>query len=126
MFKVIWALKRKPGLSAEEFRRHFETSHARLAEKHFGHLMVEYRRNYVSAVGGPGVPADGSAGSFGFDCLSEWTMASEAVYREIQEILAIPEVGRTIGEDSRKFIDNASTVVFTTQMVASELSQQGG
>lgn len=119
MFKVIWALKRKPGLTAEEFRRHFETSHAPLAEKHFGHLLVDYRRNYVSEVSGPGA---GSQGAFDFDCLSEWTLADEAAYGEILAILAVPEVGRAIGEDSQKFIDNPATVLFTTSVVTSSLS----
>jgi uncharacterized protein (TIGR02118 family) len=118
MFKVIWALKRKPGLDAEAFRRHFETSHAPLAVQHFGRLLLEYRRNYVSEVGGPGAAADGGPG---FDCFSEWTMADESVYREIQQILAVPEVGRAIAEDSRMFIDNAATVVFTTTVVESRL-----
>jgi hypothetical protein len=122
VFKVIWALKRKAGLTPEEFRRHFETSHALLAERHFGHLLVEYRRNYVSQVGGPGMGQGELANALGFDCFSEWTMANEGVYGEIQTILSDPAVGGPIAEDSQKFIDNAATVVFTTAMVESPRS----
>ena len=46
MFKVIWLLRRKPGITIEQFRAHYENSHARLAQKYFGDLLLSYKRNY--------------------------------------------------------------------------------
>ena len=62
--KVIVMLKRKPGLSPEEFRHKYETGHAPLAVKLFGHLWTEYRRNYLGAANSfvdvKGAPVAGS------------------------------------------------------------------
>ncbi|WP_323809663.1 EthD domain-containing protein [Sphingobium baderi] len=39
MIKIIWLLKRKPGMSKEAFREHYENSHVVLAHKYVGHLL---------------------------------------------------------------------------------------
>src|SRR4051794_32707745 len=41
MFKAIFFLKRKPGISHEQFREHYENSHVKLADKYLGHLMID-------------------------------------------------------------------------------------
>ena len=46
MYKVMWLLKRKAGISHAQFREHYENSHVRLAHKYIGHLMLDYKRNY--------------------------------------------------------------------------------
>jgi len=45
MFKAMVFLKRKPGLTREEFIAHYEGTHARLFQKHFPPIP-DYRRNY--------------------------------------------------------------------------------
>ncbi|MDE8650994.1 EthD domain-containing protein [Novosphingobium album (ex Liu et al. 2023)] len=47
MQRVFVLLKRKPGMTFEAFREHYENGHALLGEKYFGHLFVSYRRNYI-------------------------------------------------------------------------------
>jgi len=47
MPKVILFMKRRKGITHEEFREAYEGSHARLAEKFFGEYMEDYRRNYI-------------------------------------------------------------------------------
>ena len=56
MYKVMWLLKRKAGISHAQFREHYENSHAKLAHKYIGHLMLEYKRNYKTETWGGGVP----------------------------------------------------------------------
>ena len=70
MFKVIWLLRRKPGITMDQFRNHYENSHARLAQKYFGDLMLSYKRNYKTETWGGGVPTakssdDAKGGGFG-------------------------------------------------------------
>jgi hypothetical protein len=50
MYKVLHFIKRKKHLSHEQFKEHFERSHAPMALKFCGHLFSEYRRNYVNVV----------------------------------------------------------------------------
>jgi hypothetical protein len=46
MVKLIFLLKRKPGITPEQFRAHYENSHSRHAQKYIGHLLIGYHRNY--------------------------------------------------------------------------------
>jgi hypothetical protein len=74
MERVFVLLKRKPGMSFEAFREHYENSHAKLGEKYFGHLFASYRRNYIPE----GMRfADGSLGENAYDCVIE------LVFREV-------------------------------------------
>ena len=47
MPQIVILLKRKPGMTREEFKAHYESSHAQMALKYHGHLMQDYRRNYI-------------------------------------------------------------------------------
>ena len=79
MFKVLWLLKRKTGITLEQFRDHYENSHAILAQKYLGHLLVEYKRNYKTGTAGGGVPTDPHGNALAiqeweYDCVAEWVM----------------------------------------------------
>jgi hypothetical protein len=43
MFKVMWLLKRKKGITFEQFRDHYENSHSILGKKYLGHLAETLR-----------------------------------------------------------------------------------
>jgi hypothetical protein len=36
MFKVMWLLRRKPGISHAQFKEHYERSHVVMAQKYIG------------------------------------------------------------------------------------------
>ncbi len=115
MYKVVWLMKRKQGWSHQQFRDHFEKSHAELAKKYVGHLFVEYRRNYVDQVWSGGDPREEGAG-FGprdweWDLMSEWITASEADFQEILRIMEQPGIREQFEEDEDRFIDRAATVM---------------
>ena len=115
MYKVIHLVKRKSHYTHEQFRDHFERSHAAMALKFCGHLFSEYRRNYVNVVMGGGDPRQEGSG-FGtmewqWDLLSEWIMPDEAAFHEILRIMAIPEIDRLFREDEDRFIDRKEIVM---------------
>lgn len=112
MYKVLWFLARKQGISHEQFRAHYENSHAPLAMKHFGHLFREYRRNYRTATFGGSALADGGAG-FGprpwrYDVVAEWVLDDETAFDAIMAGLAEPELARLFYEDEEHFLDRDS------------------
>ena len=55
VFKILIFLKRRPGLSVEAFREHYETVHVKLAEK-YAMGVSRYIRKYVDPM--PGSPPD--------------------------------------------------------------------
>lgn len=113
MYKVIWLLKPADGVSRERFRDWYENSHAPLAQQHFGHLMLEYRRNYIDEVVGvvpsdyvvgadprSGEPAIRQAAAFDYAVVAEWVLPDEAAFDEIMRMFADPEIGPTFRADS--------------------------
>lgn len=116
MYKVVWFLKRKPGITAAQFREHYESSHSLLAKRHLGHLMSGYRRNYMTECWGGNVTGPDGAAGFGpreweFDCIAEWEMNDEAAFDEIMRIVSSPEIGPLFHEDEEHFLDRAATLL---------------
>ena len=116
MYKVMWLLKRKDGISHEQFRAHYENSHARMAQKYFGDLLVEYKRNYKTETWGGGVPTEPGGGTFGpcdwqYDCIAEWVMPDEAAFEKINAIFADPVIGKEFHDDEENFLDRASVML---------------
>lgn len=115
MYKVLWLLKRKQGISHEEFREHFEREHAPLALKYIGHLFVEYRRNYIDqAMGRLGVDDRGEslygAMDWNWDCISEWILRDEAAFGAIQAIMT-GDVIKQFHALEEKFMDREAQVM---------------
>jgi hypothetical protein len=115
MIKVIHLIKRKPHLTHEQFREHFERSHAAMAMKFCGHLFKEYRRNYVNVVFG-GDDSRKPGNSYGpmewdWDLLSEWIVGSEEDLQEIFRLMESPEYKHYFEEDEDRFIDRKMNVM---------------
>ncbi len=126
MFKVIWLLKGQPGVSRSAFRDWYETSHAVLSEKYFGHLLLVYRRNYpVEVSGGP---------QWDYDCITEWVMQDEAAFDEILRVLSDPVISKILADDSANILDPDTVLIKCDpcgrsgngdQLVASALESRG-
>lgn len=121
MFKVMWLLKRKPGITHEQFRTHYERSHVVMAHKYIGHLLVEYKRNYKTETWGGGVPTE-QGGGFGpvdwpYDCVTEWVMPDEAAFNEINRIFADPVIGKKFHDDEEHFLDREAVLLIKCDVV---------
>jgi uncharacterized protein (TIGR02118 family) len=109
MIKAISFLKRKPGISREEFARHYEEVHAPLAMKHFP--FKRYVRNYV--IGDPDADVPG------FDCITEvWFETMEDC--EAAAEFSMSEDYKVISDDEEKFMDRSSIVAFLVEEMVSE------
>lgn len=109
MYKVMWLLKRKPGITHEQFRHHYETSHAELGKKYIGHLMLGYHRHYDAAKAQGASFSTPLSSVTDYDCISEWVMRDEAAFEEAMRIMAVPETLEVFQEDETHFLDSAST-----------------
>jgi hypothetical protein len=115
MYKVMWLMKRKAGTTHEQFREHFERSHAPMAKRHAGHLYAEYRRNYMNEVWCGGDPRQEGSGygprEWNWDLLSEWIMPDENAFNEILRIMDTPGIREEFWEDEDRFMDRSATVM---------------
>lgn len=115
MIKLIFMLKRKAGLSTEQFRQHYESSHVELAHKYIGHLLTNYRRFYPTFT--TRNPSNQPAGSvpppfdLGYDAITEMEVADEAALMEMQRIFNDPEINPILAEDELRFLDREATVM---------------
>jgi hypothetical protein len=106
--KVITLIARKPGLSRGEFMEHYETSHAPLAAKVFPSI-VQYRRNFIDltdAIIAPGAQA------VDFDSVTELWYSDRAGYDAMLNTHFTTDIGKTIEDDERKFLNQSTTRFF--------------
>ena len=114
MYKVLHFIKRKPHLTHEQFKQHFERSHAAMALKFCGHLFTEYRRNYIGIVytGGDSRQENSGYGprEWEWDLISEWILPNEEALHEIYRIMQEPGKDELFHADEDRFIDRTATV----------------
>jgi len=113
MYKVAWLLRRKPGISFEQFRDHYENSHAVLGQKYFGHLIDSYTRNYnlrpdPAAASDDRIDAIIASKQWDYDCITEWEMRDENALREVFKLLLDPNIGPIFHADEEHFLDRDS------------------
>lgn len=122
--KRIVMVKRKAGLTPEQFRYGYENSHSRIAVELFGHLWLEYRRNYLtighSFEPGPHGSA-GGADEIGFDAVSEFVLRDAAALAEMGRI-ALANLAR-IKEDEARWFDQTRCWNVACETVVENLSR---
>jgi hypothetical protein len=116
MFKILWLLKRKPGITPQEFRERYER-HARLGQKHVGHLILSYKRKYKTETWGGGTPTTDGGKAWGpiewdYDCITEVVYPNEEAYHENQRIHADPVIGKEFFADEEDFLDRKAVILF--------------
>jgi hypothetical protein len=109
MYKVMWLLKRKPGITDEQFREHYEKSHAELGKRYIGHLMLGYHRNYDAAKAAGAAFGTPLSSVTDYDCIAEWLMRDAAAFEEAMRIMAEPDTLAIFREDETHFLDSAAT-----------------
>ena len=128
MIKLIFLFRRRPGLTHEQFREHYESSHVPLVHRYLSHLFVDYRRSYVAGALGqiaqedrePPVERD-----IGFDAITELWFADEAAVAAMNAIVANEAVGRLFYEDELKFFDRAACRSVTREEIVDRRGETG-
>lgn len=101
--KKLVLVRRKAGLTPEEFRDGYENSHARIAVSLFGHLWLSYTRNYLRPGRNFKSAQYDTVETMGFDAISEFVLADEAAWDEMNRIAAANK--DMIKEDEARWFD---------------------
>ena len=104
MIKTVAFIKRKAGVSREEFARHYEEVHVPLAMKHFP--FRKYLRNYVIK--------QPEAEEPDFDCVTEVWFETMDDCQAAAEFSASKEY-KVIADDEEKFMDRNSILAFIVE-----------
>lgn len=104
MIKIIIVMKKRKGISREDFKNHYENCHAVLGRKYLGHLFERYVRNYPSSK----LDIDDEGGET-IDCVTEIWLKDAAALAQMQEIIAKPEIRAVFAADEKLFQDKAAS-----------------
>ena len=121
MIKMVTLIKRKPGMSMEDFIDYYETNHSKIGEKYLSSHAVRYVRRYLRPLPDSIMP-DATEDPF-YDVVMEiWfpdPSAMEAAFAE----LSTAEAQAEITEDEARLFDRSRIHSF---MVEKHESDPGG
>ncbi len=107
MIKFVSLLKRRPGMSFEEFVTYYETRHAVLGAEHLPGAQ-HYERRFLRPVPHP---IDGSLRE-DYDCITElWFDDREAMEKSFAH-LGEPDIAALFAEDEEKLFDRSRSLCY--------------
>lgn len=125
MLKFLVMMKRKPGISKEAYREHYENSHVKLALKFFGHLWSDYQRHYIDVTS---AFADGPEGNnlasqldagCPYDSVATIVLKDQEALDEMIRIHALPDVKKALSDDEELFCDRPNCRIMMVEVVTS-------
>lgn len=111
--KIVCLVKKKNGLTSEQFKDYYENKHAPLALKLLP-FFSSYYRNYVikDTDYKPAHLDEVRPPAPDFDVITEISFASRELYEGMLAALKDPIVGKIIADDERNFLDRKAVVMF--------------
>ena len=117
MIKMIFMLKRRPGMSREEFVRYYESTHAKLGEKHVRNA-ARYVRRYLK---GLPEPFTGTVREPDYDVITELWFDNQADMDIAMSHLLKAEVSQEITRDEENLFDRPRNRVYLVEEVDSTM-----
>lgn len=99
IYKILLFLKRRPGMSVEDFRSYYETTHVKLCEK-YAVGALRYVRRYLDPIGGEEMP---------FDVITEIWLEDRAVFEAVCEMTAKNEPPPEVVADEERLFDRTKS-----------------
>jgi hypothetical protein len=113
MIKFVCLLKRKKGLSFEQFKHYYENNHARLANSYLTKALKYQRRYLQSAM--PGYMASEGELPGMYDCFTEVWFENRADMEANLAVLSEKQAAAVVIEDEEKFLDRSQLRFFIVE-----------
>jgi hypothetical protein len=121
MFKAVCLLKRRPGMSFDEFVSYYESNHRKLGEK-WVPTQTRYIRRYLRPVGKN--PITGEAPVTEYDVLTEMWFETREAFEAAMTALSNPEASAEIAADEDKLFDRSKICLCTVEECESQLAKR--
>ena len=119
VYKMLLFLKRRPGMSVEDFRAYYESTHVKLCEK-YAVGAQKYVRRFIDPVANP---ATGQIEEMEFDVITEIWITDRKAFETLLEFTAKGVVPPEIIEDEKKLFDRARSRAASVVEHESDLDQ---
>jgi hypothetical protein len=120
MFKTVVLLKRRPGMSREDFIAYYESRHAKLAEPRLKLGAVRYVRRYLQPDANP---LTGEIPEAEYDVITEMWYPDRATFDRMRAALkAAPDVIAEIAADEQNLFDRSRNRFFFVEERESDLT----
>ena len=101
MIKVIMPMRRREGMTIDEFREYYETKHRIIGEKYLTGYATKYIRRFTN----PLPDRSGKVYDPDFDVLMEIWYPDMETFEKCAENLQKPEIKKEINDDEEKIFD---------------------
>ena len=108
MIKQIGLLKRKSGMTPDDFRNYYETTHRVIGEKYLAGFATKYMRRFLD-------PLSTGADMQEFDVILEIWYPDQATFERCREHLSSPEAAAEIAADEEQLFDRAANRFFLVE-----------
>ncbi|MEJ2409889.1 MAG: EthD domain-containing protein [Novosphingobium sp.] len=108
MLKLVALLKRRPGMSMEEFKAYYENIHLPIGTPQLKGNAISHHRRYLTPIPGP----DGQTREGDYDVILEIWFEDHAQLEAAMQSMQDPEVGERIAKDTPNFLDRADNPMF--------------
>ena len=120
MIKTIALLKRKPGMTHEQFVDCYENRHAPFIRAMLP-AIVDYRRNYIGPDDARVFPG---AAPVDFDVITELWFADQAAYDRAMALLAEPDNWAALVADEENLFDRDKTRMFVVRETGRRVAEE--
>lgn len=101
MIKLVMPMKRRPGMTVQEFRDYYETKHRLIGEKYLKGYVSKYMRRFTN----PTRDRDGELRDPEYDVFLEIWYPDQETFEACGRHLSQPEIAQEIREDEEKLFD---------------------
>lgn len=108
-FKILLFMKRRPGMSRDEFMRYYEDRHVPLALR-YANGMTAYKRTFLQA---QAHFETGECSELDFDVITELSFDDEKTFAGTLKYLATSPMPDEVIEDEKQLFDRSSFRVAT-------------
>ncbi|MGB0691425.1 MAG: EthD domain-containing protein [Pseudomonadales bacterium] len=116
MIKLVMPMKRRPGMSIEEFREYYESNHRLIGEKYLKGYVTKYMRRFVN----PLPDRNGELYDPEYDVILEIWYPDEETFKACGAHLSQPDIAAEIRADEEKLFDMRSMRSYLVDEVVSE------
>ena len=116
VIKLVIPMKRRPGMSIEEFREYYESNHRLIGEKYLKGYVTKYMRRFVN----PLPDRNGELYDPEYDVILEIWYPDEETFKACGAHLSRPDIAAEIRADEEKLFDMRSMRSYLVDEVVSE------